>query len=126
MNLVFSFDSILSALALTRVFPVMALAIILSGLMMIFLADHVAEFLKKNSTWLAGAVPGDLGNRLVGPGTMLPFRGRQMEVRQGTALRGAAQIAGGCLHVPGRSEDLPRRVAAFLKLRFIRALSASQ
>jgi predicted tellurium resistance membrane protein TerC len=48
MNLVFSFDSILSALALTKVFPVMAASIIISGLMMIFLADHVSEFLKKN------------------------------------------------------------------------------
>ena len=48
MNLVFSFDSILSAVALTDVFWVMATAIILSGLMMIFLADHVAEFLKRN------------------------------------------------------------------------------
>ena len=48
MNLVFSFDSILSALALTKVFLVMATAIVLSGIMMIALADHVAEFLKKN------------------------------------------------------------------------------
>ncbi len=48
MNVVFSFDSILSALALTKVFLVMATAIVLSGVMMIVLADHVAEFLKKN------------------------------------------------------------------------------
>lgn len=48
MNLVFSFDSILSALALTRVFWIMAVAIVLSGLMMIFLADRVSDFLKKN------------------------------------------------------------------------------
>lgn len=48
MNLVFSFDSILSAIALTEVFWVMATAIILSGVMMIVLADRVAEFLKKN------------------------------------------------------------------------------
>ncbi len=48
MNLVFSFDSILSALALTNVFLVMAVAIVVSGMMMIYLADHVAEFLKKN------------------------------------------------------------------------------
>ena len=47
MNLVFSFDSILSALALTNVFWVMAAAIIVSGLMMIWLADHVSVFLKK-------------------------------------------------------------------------------
>jgi predicted tellurium resistance membrane protein TerC len=48
MNLVFSFDSILSALALTKVFIVMAIAIVISGILMIVLADHVAEFLKKN------------------------------------------------------------------------------
>ncbi len=48
MNLVFSFDSILSAMALTDNFWIMALAIVISGLMMIYLADTVAEFLKKN------------------------------------------------------------------------------
>lgn len=48
MNLVFSFDSILSAMALTKNFWVMAGAIIISGVMMIFLADHVSDFLKKN------------------------------------------------------------------------------
>ncbi len=48
MNLVFSFDSILSAMALTKVFWVMATAIVLSGALMIWLADGVAAFLKKN------------------------------------------------------------------------------
>ncbi|HHH27025.1 MAG TPA: tellurium resistance protein TerC [Polyangiaceae bacterium] len=48
MNLIFSFDSILSALALTKVFEVMATAIVISGIMMIALADKVSEFLKKN------------------------------------------------------------------------------
>ena len=48
MNLVFSFDSILSAIALTKVLWVMATAIIVSGIGMILLADHVSEFLKKN------------------------------------------------------------------------------
>ena len=48
MNLIFSFDSILSAMALTDVFIVMALAIIISGLLMIWLAERVSEFLKKN------------------------------------------------------------------------------
>ncbi|MEM7166483.1 MAG: tellurium resistance protein TerC [Planctomycetota bacterium] len=48
MNLVFSFDSILSAIALTNVFAVMATAIIVSGILMIALADRVSEFLKKN------------------------------------------------------------------------------
>jgi len=51
MNLVFSFDSILSAIALTEVFWVMATAIIISGLMMIVLADQVAEFLARNRTY---------------------------------------------------------------------------
>lgn len=48
MNLVFSFDSILSAMALTDVFWVMATAIIIGGLLMIWLADRVSGFLEKN------------------------------------------------------------------------------
>ncbi len=48
MNLIFSFDSVLSALAITDVFPVLATAILLSGLAMVLLADGVAEFIKKN------------------------------------------------------------------------------
>lgn len=62
MNLVFSFDSILSAIALasstdpetkirtisTANMVVMALAIVFSGLLMILLADRVSEFLRKN------------------------------------------------------------------------------
>ena len=48
MNLVFSFDSILSSIALTDSIPVMATAIICSGVLMIVLADTVAEFLKRN------------------------------------------------------------------------------
>ena len=48
MNLVFSFDSILSAMALTKVFAVMATAIIIGGILMIWLADRVAGFLQKN------------------------------------------------------------------------------
>jgi len=48
MNLVFSFDSILSAMALSDVFWVMAAAIVAGGVLMIVLADRVSEFLKKN------------------------------------------------------------------------------
>ncbi len=54
MNLVFSFDSILSAIALANELPertgliVMTTAIVISGLMMIWLADKVSNFLKKN------------------------------------------------------------------------------
>ena len=64
MNLVFSFDSILSAMALAQqpavdsagnltgeteyIMWIMATAIILSGLLMILLADKVSEFLEKN------------------------------------------------------------------------------
>ncbi len=48
MNLVFSFDSILSAIALTDVFWVMAVAIVISGIMMLVLADGVSNFLAKN------------------------------------------------------------------------------
>ncbi len=58
MNLVFSFDSILSAMAIasktaadgstTYQVPLMAIAIIMSGIAMILMADFVTEFLKKN------------------------------------------------------------------------------
>ncbi|NND51701.1 MAG: tellurium resistance protein TerC [Flavobacteriaceae bacterium] len=48
MNIVFSFDSILSAMALTDVFWVMATAIIIGGLLMIWLSDRVANFLERN------------------------------------------------------------------------------
>ena len=48
MNVVFSFDSILSAMALTDTFAIMATAILIGGLLMIWLADYVADFLEKN------------------------------------------------------------------------------
>lgn len=48
MNLIFSFDSILSALAITDVFPVLAVAILVSGIAMLVLADGVTAFLAKN------------------------------------------------------------------------------
>jgi predicted tellurium resistance membrane protein TerC len=48
MNLVFSFDSILSAIALTDVFWVMATAIFIGAMLMIWLSDGVASFLEKN------------------------------------------------------------------------------
>jgi predicted tellurium resistance membrane protein TerC len=56
MNLVFSFDSILSAIALTSVkgdistpsMWIMTIAIVIGGLLMILLADRVAEFLQRN------------------------------------------------------------------------------
>ncbi len=48
MNLIFSFDSVLSALAITDVFPILAIAIILSGVAMLLLADSVTRFLEAN------------------------------------------------------------------------------
>jgi len=48
MNVVFSFDSILSAMAVTKVFFVMATAILIGGILMVALADTVSDFLHKN------------------------------------------------------------------------------
>ncbi len=48
MNLVFSFDSILSAMALTENNFIIAIAIIIGGILMIIAANKVAEFLHKN------------------------------------------------------------------------------
>ena len=51
MNIVFSFDTVLSAIALTHVFTIMAAAIVVSGLLMVVLAEHVAAFLQKNKMY---------------------------------------------------------------------------
>ena len=48
MNLVFSFDSVLGAIALTDNFATMAVAVVISGVLMIWLADRVSAFLEKN------------------------------------------------------------------------------
>lgn len=48
MNLIFSFDSVLSALAITDVFIILATAIGLSGVAMVLLADRVSAFLEAN------------------------------------------------------------------------------
>jgi len=55
MNLVFSFDSILAAIGLTNEIEgeavkmiIMAISVVISGLIMILLAEKVAEFLQKN------------------------------------------------------------------------------
>ena len=48
MNLIFSFDSILSALAITKVFVVLTLAIVLSGVGMLVMADRVSDFITRN------------------------------------------------------------------------------
>ncbi len=55
MNLVFSFDSILAAIGLTSAientttaFIIMTIAIVISGLLMLFLADKISVFLAKN------------------------------------------------------------------------------
>jgi len=48
MNVVFSFDSILSAMALTDVLWIMTTAIIIGGLLMIWLSEKVTDFLTKN------------------------------------------------------------------------------
>ena len=48
MNLLFSFDSILGAMAITDESWIIAVAIVISGALMIWLADAVSKFLKKN------------------------------------------------------------------------------
>ena len=48
MNIVFSFDTVLSAVALSKNLIVMSAAIIASGILMVVMADTVANFLKRN------------------------------------------------------------------------------
>ena len=51
MNAVFSFDSILGAMAITDIAWIMIVAIISSGLLMIWMADRVSAFLHKNKMY---------------------------------------------------------------------------
>lgn len=48
MNIVFSFDTVLSAVALTDNFATMAIAIVVSGILMVALSERVARFLERN------------------------------------------------------------------------------
>jgi predicted tellurium resistance membrane protein TerC len=48
MNAIFSFDSILSAMALSDNLIIMTIAIVISGILMIVLAETVSTFLQKN------------------------------------------------------------------------------
>ena len=48
MNLVFSFDTVLSAVALTDNLVVMTAAIIISGILMVVMSESVANFLSRN------------------------------------------------------------------------------
>lgn len=48
MNAIFSFDSILGAMAITTVPWIMVTAIVISGILMVWLAERVSEFLQKN------------------------------------------------------------------------------
>lgn len=48
MNLVFSFDSILGAMALTKDIVAMIISIIISGVIMMWLSEIVSDFLHKN------------------------------------------------------------------------------
>ena len=51
MNVIFSFDSILSAMALSDNLIIMTFAIVVSGILMIVLADRVSTFLQKNKMY---------------------------------------------------------------------------
>ena len=51
MNIVFSFDSILSAMALTDIFWIMATATIIGGLLMMWLSERVSTFLQQNKMY---------------------------------------------------------------------------
>ena len=48
MNLIFSFDSILSALAISKVFVVLAIAILTASALMLLLVERVSDFLERN------------------------------------------------------------------------------
>ena len=73
MNLVFSFDSILSAIALTDNKVVMATAIVISGVLMIVLADTVADFKKNRMYEVLAFILFIVGVMLVSEGDTSPL-----------------------------------------------------
>ncbi|MBN2662615.1 MAG: hypothetical protein JXR68_03100 [Bacteroidales bacterium] len=48
MNLIFSFDSVLSVVAITEKFWIMLLAVLIGGVLMIWLSNRITAFLQKN------------------------------------------------------------------------------
>lgn len=48
MNLIFSFDSVLSAMAITKNIWIQIIAVVVGGILMIVLSEKVSQFLKKN------------------------------------------------------------------------------
>ena len=77
---------------------------------------EILRFLSEKSQWLEDTCKTALPSLTPAIGAALPFRGQSVNVRQSPAKRGAAHLDGTTLWVPGPESDVPKRVAAFLKL----------
>jgi predicted metal-dependent hydrolase len=77
-------------------------------------ARTARAFAAERADWLRGHLARTPSRIVPGPGLSLPFEGRETPVEAGGTGR-AVRHAGGALCVPGRAEDAPARLGAFLK-----------
>jgi predicted tellurium resistance membrane protein TerC len=75
MNLIFSLDSIITAVGMVKEVPVMVLAVIISTIIMIYAVEPISKFVEKHPTvkMLALAFLLLIGTNLVGEGVHIPI-----------------------------------------------------
>lgn len=78
LDIVFSFDSILTAVGLTRQLPIMIIAVVISLFIMIFFAERISKFISKHPTVEILAL-----SFLILIGFMLVLEGFHIEVPKG-------------------------------------------
>ena len=85
----FSLDSVITAVGMVNIVPVMVAAIILAVLVMIFVADPIGEFIDRNPTikMLALAFIILVGVALICDGLGVPHRARLSLFRDGVLRR---------------------------------------
>jgi predicted metal-dependent hydrolase len=77
---------------------------------------EIRRFLSEKSQWLADTCTASLPSLSPKIGQTIPFRGQMVTLQRSPQHRGAALLSGETLFVPGKETDMPKRVAAFLKL----------
>ncbi|HVV27025.1 MAG TPA: SprT family zinc-dependent metalloprotease [Rhizomicrobium sp.] len=85
---------------------------------------HALDFARGEREWIAGQLARAPGPVTLGPGAVVPLRGRPHEIR--AAAQGLAPVwhADGAIWVRGESAHAPRRVLDFLKREAKKAFEA--
>ncbi len=86
--------------------------------------DKALEFARGQSDWIARQLSHVPALVKLGAGALLPFKGVEHEVRQGSLGHVPVWIEGRVIHVVGAKEHHPRRVLDFLKSEARKELEA--